>query len=166
MNKSKKKFIEGAPEWDSDKSTKDCVLCNKRFGTFKRRRHHCRQCGRVVCSSCSSKRLVLEGEAYLGQPQRVCDGCYDTLTQKKQALTLAYSRREREESLLAMTSAISDTLVRVFFLDGTFKTLSFDECTTASELASKICFAINVALFEVERDLRDPEQVGVCIMSS
>ena len=38
------------------------------------RRHHCRRCGRLVCSSCSTKKMVVEG--CRENPARVCDQCY------------------------------------------------------------------------------------------
>lgn len=37
------------------------------------RRHHCRRCGRVVCSSCSAKSAVVKG---YNQHVRVCNDCY------------------------------------------------------------------------------------------
>lgn len=39
------------------------------------RRHHCRRCGRLVCSSCSTKRMVVE--ACRENLARVCDQCYN-----------------------------------------------------------------------------------------
>ncbi|KAI8576099.1 hypothetical protein K450DRAFT_258451, partial [Umbelopsis ramanniana AG] len=41
--------------WDDDRSVLNCPLCNKTF-TITNRRHHCRLCGRIVCSNqtCSS----------------------------------------------------------------------------------------------------------------
>lgn len=38
------------------------------------RRHHCRRCGRLVCSSCSTKKMAVE--ACRENPARVCDQCY------------------------------------------------------------------------------------------
>lgn len=38
------------------------------------RRHHCRRCGRLVCGSCSTKKMVVEG--CRENPTRVCDQCY------------------------------------------------------------------------------------------
>lgn len=39
------------------------------------RRHHCRRCGRLVCSSCSTKKMAVE--ACRENPARVCDQCYN-----------------------------------------------------------------------------------------
>lgn len=38
------------------------------------RRHHCRRCGRLVCSSCSTKKMEIE--ACNKNLSRVCDQCY------------------------------------------------------------------------------------------
>ena len=144
-------------EWVSDKSSKACVLCEKSFHALKRRRHHCRQCGRVVCNACSLKRLILQSEHFQG-PQRVCDGCFLTLTEKKYAKQHASSIREKEELLLKSRSYISDSLLRVFLLDGSSVTISYDDCSTIGDLTERICFSVRCALFEVEQDIRDRDQ--------
>lgn len=38
--------------WIPDAKTEACMRCGKPFG-WRRRRHHCRLCGRCVCSGCS-----------------------------------------------------------------------------------------------------------------
>ena len=43
-----------SPEWHPDNSNKTCELCENGF-TFFNRRHHCRNCGRVVCGKCLIK---------------------------------------------------------------------------------------------------------------
>jgi hypothetical protein len=61
-----------APVWVPDDATERCLICRTLF-TFINRRHHCRSCGRVVCSACSPKKAQL-GEMYL---QRVCNVCHE-----------------------------------------------------------------------------------------
>ena len=39
------------------------------------RRHHCRNCGKVVCGGCSKNSLLLVNIS--SKPSRVCDGCWD-----------------------------------------------------------------------------------------
>lgn len=53
--------------WVPDQKTETCMRCNSRFG-WRRRRHHCRLCGRVVCASCSEK---------VGSPQSYLVACFD-----------------------------------------------------------------------------------------
>lgn len=65
-----------APLWTPDSRVTMCQLCTSSFSALFRR-HHCRACGRVVCSACSSNKAPL---IYLKCRQaRVCDQCYDTL---------------------------------------------------------------------------------------
>lgn len=65
-----------APLWVPDSRVTMCQLCTSSFSTLFRR-HHCRCCGQVVCSACSSNRAPL---IYLKcRAKRVCDQCYDQL---------------------------------------------------------------------------------------
>lgn len=59
--------------WVPDNSTKACQCCEADF-TFVRRRHHCRACGQVVCSSCSTSRKVVADMGHT-KPVRCCDRC-------------------------------------------------------------------------------------------
>ena len=44
----------------------DTVFNERKFGVYKRRKHHCRFCGRICCRYCCAYRLDME---------RCCDGC-------------------------------------------------------------------------------------------
>lgn len=61
--------------WKADSSTSICKCCHKSFHFF-RRRHHCRQCGEVVCWSCSKNRMstFIPGCESVGSV-RVCQMC-------------------------------------------------------------------------------------------
>eukprot|EP01130_Rhizamoeba_saxonica_P010181 TRINITY_DN4171_c0_g1_i1.p1 TRINITY_DN4171_c0_g1~~TRINITY_DN4171_c0_g1_i1.p1 ORF type:complete len:945 (+),score=215.29 TRINITY_DN4171_c0_g1_i1:19-2853(+) len=59
-----------APVWIPDALVKTCFTCVCKF-TFTNRKHHCRQCGNVVCGPCSSNKKILPGQG----KQRVCDDC-------------------------------------------------------------------------------------------
>ncbi|XP_053553819.1 zinc finger FYVE domain-containing protein 26 [Bombina bombina] len=62
-------------QWIPDETEITCMVCkNERFTMFNRR-HHCRRCGRLVCSSCSMKKMVVEG--CRENPARVCDQCHN-----------------------------------------------------------------------------------------
>ena len=41
-----------ADHWVLDSGSKECASCGVRF-TFVERRHHCRDCGKVFCNTCS-----------------------------------------------------------------------------------------------------------------
>ena len=63
-----------APRWIPDNEATECMRCRKiKFSTIQRR-HHCRKCGFVVCSNCSTNRSVMENQS--SKPLRVCDTCY------------------------------------------------------------------------------------------
>ena len=69
--------------WEKDSSRKTCHDCNLKF-TIRRRRHHCRRCGRLFCKKCSAERVRLE--TYISpfgvmknnkeEKLRVCDSCF------------------------------------------------------------------------------------------
>ncbi|XP_055693227.1 zinc finger FYVE domain-containing protein 9 [Lutzomyia longipalpis] len=61
-----------APYWIPDNVTNFCMQCNLKFSLIKRR-HHCRACGQVLCSTCCSLRGKLE---YMGDVEaRICIQC-------------------------------------------------------------------------------------------
>jgi len=66
--------------WIPDGKTQSCMRCGRTFG-WRRRRHHCRLCGRCVCGSCSSKTFWVLGDSSKEsqKPARACDACYDTV---------------------------------------------------------------------------------------
>ncbi|GLE09567.1 hypothetical protein PINS_up021295 [Pythium insidiosum] len=45
-------------EWVPVAKRDNCVMCGGKFGTF-RRKHHCRVCGDIMCSTCTLKRRAL-----------------------------------------------------------------------------------------------------------
>ena len=67
-----------APVWVPDKDSSTCTICFNSFSLFKRR-HHCRNCGNVVCAEHSSKRMIVP-TVHTRNKQRVCDTCYYSKT--------------------------------------------------------------------------------------
>ncbi|KAI6215263.1 hypothetical protein M3Y94_00365400 [Aphelenchoides besseyi] len=61
-------------EWVPDSDCENCVACGSSF-TFIRRRHHCRNCGRIFCYRCSANALSIPELGY-DRPVRVCNVCY------------------------------------------------------------------------------------------
>lgn len=69
-------FIKPPPEWVMDDR---CHMCRQEFNRLKGWfPHHCRNCGKSVCTQCSTKRAPLP-EFGIKQPTRVCDVCYKNL---------------------------------------------------------------------------------------
>lgn len=68
------------PIWIKDAEYNKCMLCLARF-TLVNRRHHCRCCGRVLCSNCCQTKRILPYmvEEDENKPQRVCQPCNLTL---------------------------------------------------------------------------------------
>ncbi|TFK68743.1 hypothetical protein BDN72DRAFT_888467 [Pluteus cervinus] len=67
--------------WIPDEKTGGCMRCGKSFG-WRRRRHHCRLCGRCVCASCSGRTFFISDSAAKDKgptPARACDACYETV---------------------------------------------------------------------------------------
>ncbi|OSD00945.1 hypothetical protein PYCCODRAFT_1392945 [Trametes coccinea BRFM310] len=66
--------------WVPDGKTESCMRCGRTFG-WRRRRHHCRLCGRCVCGSCSSKTffIVDPNAKDSSKSARACEACYDTV---------------------------------------------------------------------------------------
>ncbi|EQC38694.1 hypothetical protein SDRG_04389 [Saprolegnia diclina VS20] len=58
--------------WAEDKVADACTCCKALF-TVVRRRHHCRECGDLVCANCSMSRAIVEG--FEDAKQRFCDAC-------------------------------------------------------------------------------------------
>jgi ankyrin repeat protein len=67
--------LDREPKWaDGD----FCSECESKF-TLTMRKHHCRHCGRVICSKCTSAEIPIL-KYNLQKPVRVCATCYDILT--------------------------------------------------------------------------------------
>ncbi|XP_033755429.1 uncharacterized protein LOC117338263 [Pecten maximus] len=61
------------PSWVADDAVAFCVLCNNKFNQL-RRKHHCRQCGRILCGKCCNEKVLLP-QMGLSQSERVCESC-------------------------------------------------------------------------------------------
>ncbi|KAL8571467.1 hypothetical protein ACOMHN_051173 [Nucella lapillus] len=66
-----------APTWLPDADAPACMECAARF-TFTKRRHHCRACGKIFCSTCCGQKSRL---TYLeNKDGRVCVSCHHILS--------------------------------------------------------------------------------------
>lgn len=64
------------PFWVPDTDAPTCMICEMRF-TMVKRRHHCRACGKVLCSTCCSDKACLP---YMSNKEaRVCKPCKSIL---------------------------------------------------------------------------------------
>ena len=71
-----------APTWIPDQASAVCMRCPNKF-SFTQRRHHCRNCGFLVCATCSKQHAVLP-HIHAREPQRVCTLCHTSRTDGEQ----------------------------------------------------------------------------------
>eukprot|EP00055_Hartaetosiga_balthica_P004933 m.13731 g.13731 ORF g.13731 m.13731 type:complete len:285 (+) comp4190_c0_seq2:83-937(+) len=72
---SDSRLVGYPPLWVEDSNAATCSLCNKNFNIFKRR-HHCRDCGLLVCGECSMNSKTLS-HGVNSTRHRVCDTCFN-----------------------------------------------------------------------------------------
>ena len=65
---------ERPPVWIPDIEAPKCMSCSSNF-TVVKRRHHCRNCGKVFCARCSSNNVPLPKFGH-NKPVRVCNKCF------------------------------------------------------------------------------------------
>ncbi|XP_034027157.1 myotubularin-related protein 3 isoform X2 [Thalassophryne amazonica] len=63
--------------WYPDHLAAQCYGCESRFW-LATRKHHCRNCGNVFCTSCCDQKIPVPSQQ-LFEPCRVCRTCYSTL---------------------------------------------------------------------------------------
>ncbi|RUS70934.1 hypothetical protein EGW08_021304 [Elysia chlorotica] len=73
-NRTASNQSQGPPTWVPDEESTECMSCQVPF-SFVRRRHHCRNCGKIFCNRCSSNFVPLP---HFGQDKcvRVCNRCF------------------------------------------------------------------------------------------
>lgn len=102
-----------APLWTPDAQSDRCNLCETEFSTFFRR-HHCRQCGTLVCDSCSIHRILIPHVSDL--PVRACDNCFEELAEKhtdhRQTISTESSREFSHFSLRRQSSSFMSSISR------------------------------------------------------
>eukprot|EP01114_Cavostelium_apophysatum_P012410 TRINITY_DN2770_c0_g1_i5.p1 TRINITY_DN2770_c0_g1~~TRINITY_DN2770_c0_g1_i5.p1 ORF type:complete len:1148 (-),score=226.16 TRINITY_DN2770_c0_g1_i5:60-3503(-) len=66
-------WLSKAPIWVPDEEAHNCRLCDVSFSRF-RRKHHCRNCGNIFCSSCCNQKLPIQRFGFV-KPVLVCEAC-------------------------------------------------------------------------------------------
>ncbi|XP_064599707.1 lateral signaling target protein 2 homolog isoform X2 [Liolophura sinensis] len=66
--------LDEPPLWVPDEDSPCCSSCKIPF-TIVRRRHHCRNCGKIYCSRCSPNSVPLPHFGH-AKPVRVCNHCF------------------------------------------------------------------------------------------
>jgi hypothetical protein len=68
------------PDWLEDSEAPFCFQCNAQFST-SRRRHHCRRCRNIFCSTCSAQKSKILSCDLLKEV-RVCGNCFIVLNEE------------------------------------------------------------------------------------
>mgnify|MGYP001025016997 FL=1 len=76
LTEEEKRLGSVAPEWISDDVAPTCMKCTLKF-SLTRRRHHCRACGKVFCSSCCWQKIKLIHDD--SKEDRACNDCVRTI---------------------------------------------------------------------------------------
>eukprot|EP00300_Choanocystis_sp_HF-7_P001854 c11473_g1_i2.p1 GENE.c11473_g1_i2~~c11473_g1_i2.p1 ORF type:complete len:349 (+),score=59.96 c11473_g1_i2:36-1082(+) len=86
------------PVWESDTNKKECTLCGLPFNVT-RRRHHCRNCGKIFCVQCANHFLPLEELEY-DDPVRVCRSCLQGMisASEDQPISVVQNSEEKDPS--------------------------------------------------------------------
>ncbi|RLN48713.1 hypothetical protein BBJ28_00001464 [Nothophytophthora sp. Chile5] len=87
--------------WVRSRTRKCCIICQAGF-SISRRKHHCRLCGDVACSKCSSVHQIKLGKA--GKcPFRICAHCEHGVAAEGSPSRLQPALRPREASRTTRT---------------------------------------------------------------
>ncbi|XP_068802326.1 zinc finger FYVE domain-containing protein 26 isoform X3 [Struthio camelus] len=100
-------------QWIPDDTEMICMVCKTERFTMFNRRHHCRRCGRLVCSSCSTKKMAVE--ACRENPARVCDQCYSYYNREHLPgfIQDASTKKEDQDQVEETSSNKYSTVVRI-----------------------------------------------------
>ncbi|KAH9285630.1 Uncharacterized protein ECG_00610 [Echinococcus granulosus] len=70
-------LLQKSPVWIPNSVATHCMVCLTTEFTMVQRRHHCRNCGKVVCGKCSQYRWVLPAQG--PSKLRICRACHELL---------------------------------------------------------------------------------------
>ncbi|XP_067014667.2 myotubularin-related protein 3 isoform X2 [Anabrus simplex] len=90
----------GPTLWVPDHAVNRCMGCDTEFW-LGRRKHHCRNCGKIFCADCSENTVPLPREQ-LYDPVRVCSSCFSLLHD-----TTALRRYTEKSMLYPLTNGYS-----------------------------------------------------------
>ncbi|XP_060106238.1 myotubularin-related protein 3 isoform X11 [Heteronotia binoei] len=77
---------EVVTRWLPDHLAAHCYGCDSAFWLASRK-HHCRNCGNVFCSSCCNQKVPVPSQQ-LFEPSRVCKSCYSSLHPSSSSLDI------------------------------------------------------------------------------
>jgi rabenosyn-5 len=92
-------------QWQHDESVLKCPHCDSFFGTFSKRRHHCRLCGKVVCASCTSMQKLVVSDSFV---KRESSGSFilDNLLSSGSSVPGSFSNQDRTPNSSVGSSSV------------------------------------------------------------
>lgn len=78
LNEEPNQLPVSCKRWIPDNEIGECQVCLKPF-SFLVRKHHCRCCGRIICSECSKNSMRFSD---LPRSERVCYPCFNENQQR------------------------------------------------------------------------------------
>jgi hypothetical protein len=92
-----------APIWIPDILSSKCMVCGVPL-TFFRRHHHCRNCGKIMCSRCLPGRVILRHISEK-KTSKVCAHCLEDLSTSPRLPTVSEDRTIDDDEELARAVA-------------------------------------------------------------
>lgn len=128
-----------AAVWVPDTETKECMHCKKtQFTTFNRR-HHCRNCGRVICGNCSKNKSLIPFQS--SKPVRVCDTCFADLCHRR--VSIGKQTATSSSSFSSTAATISTTNKSSGVIEASNEEGEVEKTTKTSELQTNDSSARN-----------------------
>ncbi|KOH01139.1 phosphatidylinositol-3-phosphate-binding ubiquitin-protein ligase [Saccharomyces eubayanus] len=169
----KEDCINNLARWQTDEEAQSCFQCKVNF-SFLVRRHHCRCCGRIFCSSCTEnfvnynkkKVQVLQKKNSDAEspPYRTCNECYDNLLHLN--LLVSSANKDPRLSQVANTNTPAalndddneDTEIMEDTIDQ-----DEPECGSSRNEEDKFCPICNADLAQFANDEETREHVEDCL---
>ncbi|CAL1299744.1 unnamed protein product [Larinioides sclopetarius] len=93
------------PYWMPDEKADSCLNCGLKFSQF-RRKHHCRNCGKIFCSKCCLEKISLPHFG-INEPEKVCNNCKLTVELMNKAKSSDMD--EKYEAVIGLCSLLKNT---------------------------------------------------------
>ncbi|XP_064647718.1 myotubularin-related protein 3-like [Lineus longissimus] len=89
--------------WVPDHAATHCAGCQSEFWVV-RRKHHCRNCGRIFCATCADYFIAIPQQQLI-DPVRVCRSCYKTISSSLSLETKSDTAAPLDTTLCAAAAA-------------------------------------------------------------
>ncbi|CAN4083881.1 unnamed protein product [Withania somnifera] len=112
-----------------------CQGCSSQF-TFINRKHHCRRCGGIFCSSCTHQRMVLRGQG--DSPVRICEPCKRVEEAARFEMRYGHKNRASKGSSRLASKSEDEVLNQLLGKERTSDVLSHDQLSASTASGSNV----------------------------